>query len=95
MATMNRKLAIAAFAATLPLTALAQQQATRLPRHGLGAGLSDIDSGLRLRNEMRRQFAPYIGVTYEKKYGQAATFARAEGAAVEDLRFVAGIRVWW
>jgi len=65
------------------------------PRQGFGAGLSDIDSGLRLRYEICRQFAPYVGVTYEKRYGQAATFARAERAAVEDLRFIAGIRVWW
>lgn len=64
-------------------------------RSGIGAGLSDIDTGLRLRYEIRRQFAPYIGVAYEKKYGQTASFARAEGASVEDFRFVAGIRVWY
>jgi len=65
------------------------------PRSGIGAGLSDLDSGLRLRYEIRRQFAPYIGITYEKKYGQSASFARADGDAVEDFRFVAGIRVWF
>lgn len=65
------------------------------PRSGIGAGLSDLDSGLRLRYEIRRQFAPYVGMTYEKKYGQSAHFARTEGGAVEELRFVAGIRVWY
>ncbi len=65
------------------------------PRTGTGSGLADLDSGLRLRYEIRRQFAPYIGVTYQNKYGRTATYARAEGAPVEELRFVAGIRVWY
>ena len=63
------------------------------PRAGMGAGLSDLDTGLRLRYEIRRQFAPYIGIAYDKKYGQTASFVRDAGDRVEDLRFVAGIRV--
>lgn len=65
------------------------------PRARLGAGLSDLDSGLRLRYEIWREFAPYIGITYEKKYGQSASFARADGGSAEDFRVVSGIRVWF
>jgi copper resistance protein B len=61
-------------------------------RSGVGAGLSDLDAGLRLRYEIRRQFAPYIGVSYQNRFGQTATFSRREGAAVEQVRFIAGIR---
>jgi copper resistance protein B len=64
-------------------------------RRGIGAGLSDLDAGLRLRYEIRREFAPYIGLAYQKSFGSTADFARQAGASVEDLRFVAGIRVWY
>jgi copper resistance protein B len=61
-------------------------------RSGVGAGLSDLDTGLRLRYEIRRQFAPYIGVSYQNQFGQTAAFTRRDGAAVEQVRFTAGIR---
>jgi copper resistance protein B len=64
------------------------------PRRRIGAGFSDVDTGLRLRYEIRREFAPYIGVTYENSYGQTAGFARAHGAPIEQVRFVAGVRAW-
>jgi copper resistance protein B len=50
---------------------------------------------LRLRYEITRQLAPYIGVTYEGKYGGTADIARADGNPASDVRFVAGIRVWF
>ena len=62
---------------------------------GNGAGLSDIDTGLRLRYEITRKFAPYIGVAYEGKFGQTASFARQEGDKTHDVRFLAGIRLWF
>jgi len=33
--------------------------------HGISAGLSDFEAGIRLRYEIRREFAPYIGVEWE------------------------------
>ena len=63
-------------------------------RH-VGSGLGDIDAGLRLRYEFSRKFAPYIGVTYESKFGKTADFARAHGETVHQVRFVGGIRVWF
>ena len=62
---------------------------------GTGSGLSDTELGLRLRYEVRREFAPYIGVNWVKKYGNTADFARDEGEDTDDLQFVAGIRAWF
>jgi copper resistance protein B len=65
------------------------------PGRGIGSGLSDLDCGLRLRYEIRRQFAPYIGVTYETRFGQTADLARARGVSVGRIRFVVGVRIWF
>lgn len=65
------------------------------PGRRVGSGLSSLDTGLRLRYEISRKFAPYVGVTYERKFGHTADFARAEGEGVDDLRFTVGIRSWF
>lgn len=64
------------------------------PRN-IGSGLSDIEAGLRLRYEITRQFAPYIGVSWRRKFGSTAAFSRAAGENVRDTRFVAGVRIWF
>lgn len=60
-----------------------------------GTGLTDIDAGLRLRYEISRKFAPYLGVAYEGRYGQSASFAREENEVTQGVRFVFGIRTWF
>ena len=65
------------------------------PARQVGAGFSDIDTGLRLRYEFSRTFAPYLGVVYEGKFGQTANFARQAGESTSDVRFVFGIRTWF
>jgi copper resistance protein B len=65
------------------------------PARLVGAGFSDIDTGLRLRYELSREFAPYLGVIYEGKFGQTANFARQAGESTGDVRFVFGIRTWF
>lgn len=60
-----------------------------------GSGLSDAELGLRLRYEVRREFAPYVGITYDRKFGSTADFARAFGEDTESTRFVIGIRAWF
>ncbi len=65
------------------------------PAVGVGSGLSDVSVGLRLRHEFRREFAPYIGVEWTKKFGNTADFARDEGVDVSDTQLVAGIRAWF
>jgi copper resistance protein B len=65
------------------------------PARLVGAGLSEIDAGLRLRYELTRKFAPYIGVAYEGKFGRTASFARRAGESAGDVRFVFGVRSWF
>ncbi len=62
---------------------------------GIGSGLSDLSLGLRLRYEIRREFAPYIGVNWSKQFGDTADFAEAEGEDTSDTQIVAGIRAWF
>lgn len=65
------------------------------PDRDQGDGLSDVALGLRLRYEVRRQFAPYLGVTWERKFGETANFARAKGERVKTVQFVGGVRLWF
>ncbi len=62
---------------------------------GIGSGINDIEIGLRLRYEIRREFAPYIGVNWERKLGQTADIARSNSEDVEIPSLVAGIRLWF
>ncbi|CAM3625119.1 Copper resistance protein B [Bordetella sputigena] len=65
------------------------------PARGMGAGLGTSELGLRLRYEIRREFAPYIGVTWNRSYGNTADFARADGGSRNETRFLAGVRMWF
>jgi len=65
------------------------------PELGIGSGLSDIEVGLRLRYEVRREFAPYIGINWIKKFGATADFVRDECDKTSDTQIVAGIRAWF
>lgn len=60
-----------------------------------GAGISNAELGLRLRYEITRQFAPYIGVSYDRKFGKTGDYARALGEDVEATSFVMGVRAWF
>jgi copper resistance protein B len=63
--------------------------------NGIGSGLSNIEIGLRLRYEIRRELAPYLGLHWERKFGRTADLARSGGEDVEDLALVAGVRAWF
>lgn len=65
------------------------------PKRLIGAGLSEIDAGLRLRYEFDRKFAPYIGVALRNNFGQTASFARQAGESTNDVRLTVGIRSWF
>ncbi|BBM72669.1 hypothetical protein RmaAA338_15340 [Rhodothermus marinus] len=66
-----------------------------VPEWGVGRGLNRVDFGLRLRFELVREFAPYIGFNWSRLYGGAADLARAEGEATRTSGFVAGVRLWY
>ncbi|MBI1174319.1 MAG: copper resistance protein B [Sideroxydans sp.] len=65
------------------------------PARALGSGLSNIDLTLRLRYEVSREFAPYVGVMWSNKYGGTASFARQNGERAGDVYYAAGVRIWW
>lgn len=65
------------------------------PQRGMGSGLADSEVGLRLRYELHRQFAPYIGVTWNRSYGKSADYAREEGDKRGETRLVLGVRLWF
>ena len=65
------------------------------PERGLGSGLADIAVGVRLRYEIRREFAPYIGIERVRKYGGTADLARAAGNDADETLYVAGLRFWF
>lgn len=60
-----------------------------------GSGLSSMETGIRLRYEITRKFAPYLGVHYEGRFGQAATFVKREGESPNSVGFVFGVRSWF
>jgi copper resistance protein B len=62
---------------------------------GLGSGLSDIALGLRLRYEVRRELAPYIGVEWRDQYGGTEDLTRAASGDPSDIRLTAGLRFWF
>ncbi|EPC01085.1 hypothetical protein L861_10960 [Litchfieldella anticariensis FP35 = DSM 16096] len=60
---------------------------------GVGEGLNSIRAGLRLRYEITRKFAPYIGGYWEKRYSGTADLAQVQGDPTEDTGVVAGVRL--
>jgi copper resistance protein B len=65
------------------------------PERGIGAGLSSIEAGLRLRYEIRREFAPYLGITWDRKLFGTGDFARDNGEQVGAARLAFGVRTWF
>jgi len=62
---------------------------------GLGSGLSNLTAGVRLRYEIRREFAPYVGIEWARKFGETGDLARAAGEDASETAFVAGLRFWF
>jgi copper resistance protein B len=65
------------------------------PARQIGSGLSDLQLGIRLRYELRRDVAPYMGVAWTRHFGVAADLARAEGHDRGGLQILAGLRMWF
>ena len=62
---------------------------------GVGSGLTSFELGARLRYEVRKEFAPYIGVEWSGRTGDTARYARLAGEKPNAVNFVAGIRFWF
>lgn len=65
------------------------------PERGLGSGVGNVELGLRLRYEIRRKFAPYVGFVWERSFAGTADRRRADGEPDTERRFVAGVRLWF
>ena len=66
-----------------------------IPELGIGSGLDTAELGIRLRYELAREFAPYIGVEQEWRVGQSADYARANGEDPSVTNYVIGLRFWF
>ena len=66
-----------------------------VPEWDVGSGINNIGLGFRLRYEFAREFAPYIGINWERKLGETADIARAGGGYVSNLSLLGGIRIWF
>lgn len=67
----------------------------RVEEFTTGSGLNNLEFGIRLRYEIRREFAPYIGVSVDRSFGETATLVRQEGGDPSQVRFVMGVRAWF
>jgi len=61
----------------------------------MGTGFNSLGLGLRLRYEIRREFAPYIGLTWSRRFGATADLGRTKGQDPADTAVVAGLRLWF
>lgn len=66
-----------------------------MPAEGIGSGLGDAELGLRLRYERVREFAPYVGLSWERRFGRTADLARGRGDGTGGFGVVAGVRTWF
>lgn len=67
----------------------------RVEKFTTGRWLNNIEFGLRLRYEIRREFAPYLGVSFDRSFSGTADLVRREGGDPRQVRFAAGVRIWF
>jgi copper resistance protein B len=65
------------------------------PARELGSGLADLDAGLRVRYEVRRELAPYAGIAWRRLLGATADRARAAGVGAAEWQLLIGVRIWF
>ena len=67
----------------------------RVEEFTTGSGLNNLEFGVRLRYEIERKFAPYVGVSLDRSFGETATLVRQDGGNPSQIRFVLGVRAWF
>jgi len=73
----------------------AMLSAQHIPELGLGAGLTSVEAGARLRYEIVREFAPYLGIEWQKSFGRTADYVRSAGETTNRTMLVVGLRFWY
>ena len=66
-----------------------------IPELDIGSGVTDLELGLRLRYQVTREFSPYVGVTFGRKFGGTADYATAAGEEDTETSVVIGLRTWF
>lgn len=69
--------------------------ANDVPEFGIAKGVNDLQLGFRLRYEIKREIAPYIGLAWNTAFGDTKRLIRADNEKVDNLYFVAGLRFWF
>lgn len=69
--------------------------ATSVPEREIGSGVTNLELGLRLRYEFRREFALYVGISHDQTFGETADFRRAAGHDAAETAVVFGARTWF
>ena len=67
----------------------------RVEEFTTGSGLNNAEFGVRLRYDIRRGFSPYVGVSFDRSFGETATLIRQEGGSPSQVRFAMGVRMWF
>ncbi len=67
----------------------------RVEEFTTGSGLNNLEFGARLRYEITRKFAPYVGVSLDRSFGETATLVREDGGNPSQIRFAVGVRAWF
>jgi len=67
----------------------------RVEEFTTGSGLNNLEFGARLRYEIRRELAPYIGVSFDRSFGETATLVRQQGGDPSQIRVAIGVRMWF
>jgi copper resistance protein B len=61
---------------------------------GVGSGINDVEFGMRLGYDViDRRFSPYVGIVYERLFGQTEDFAREENEDVDGWRLAIGAKL--
>ena len=67
----------------------------RVEEFTTGSGLNNLEFGVRLRYEIRREFAPYVGISLDRSFGETAALVRDDGGDPSQIRFAVGVRAWF
>ncbi|HYM88664.1 MAG TPA: copper resistance protein B [Nitrospiraceae bacterium] len=67
----------------------------RVEEFTTGSGLNNLELGFRLRYEIWRELAPYVGISLDRSFGETATLVRQEGGDPSQIRFAMGVRAWF
>jgi copper resistance protein B len=65
------------------------------PRDDTGSGVSDMQLGLRLRYDVTRPFAPYVGVVWSRRFGETADWIQQHREPIFDTQIVVGLHAWF